>query len=451
MFYAGPPFKLDHGNACHTNFANCVRYSSSGQRAVSVSTDKKIQFYDGATGQPIFDIANAHTGGVYSVAFSPDGKRIATASADKTVKIWDVETQALLQTLSLSADPQIADAQVAVLWTPVNLVTVSLNGNINLFNPVDPEPFPARILQDQQVSITSLLLVKDSHALTLLSGSTDGVVCLRNLNALQTQDAVKLRGTDKKHLSNGSHNGKVVGLALTSTGELASVGWDDRLRFADLTSRAYNDEIPLDGQPCAIVSGGGILVVITNVEIALFRGREKVFALAIASLGYTPTCAALLGEEELAVGGSDSKTRMYTVAASPFSLSEVVVLSSPSPISALAFAPGGGILAVGDVGRNVELFKRDGAAWKPFISGQWVYHTSRITCLAWSPSGERLASGSLDENIYLWTVAAPSKQYQIGYTHTGGVSGLDWIDEQKLVSVGNDHCIVTWNLPPPTL
>jgi WD40 repeat protein len=37
---------------------------------------------------------------------------------------------------------------------------------------------------------------------------------------------------------------------------------------------------------------------------------------------------------------------------------------------------------------------------------------------------------------------------QIPFTHTGGVSGLAWLADGKLVSTGNDGAVVTWNVPP---
>jgi WD40 repeat protein len=43
IFYAGPPFRLDHSNRCHTNFVNCVRFSPDGNHAVSVGADKKVR------------------------------------------------------------------------------------------------------------------------------------------------------------------------------------------------------------------------------------------------------------------------------------------------------------------------------------------------------------------------------------------------------------------------
>ena len=65
--YSGPPFKLDHLNQPHTNFINCVRYSPNGQYIISVSSDKKVQLYDGTTGQPTKEIPNAHDGGAMIV------------------------------------------------------------------------------------------------------------------------------------------------------------------------------------------------------------------------------------------------------------------------------------------------------------------------------------------------------------------------------------------------
>ena len=61
--YNGPPFKLGQLNQPHTNFVNCVRYSPNGQYTISVSSDKKVQLYDGTTGQPTREIPNAHDGG----------------------------------------------------------------------------------------------------------------------------------------------------------------------------------------------------------------------------------------------------------------------------------------------------------------------------------------------------------------------------------------------------
>ena len=94
MFFAGPPFKLDHTNKVHTNYANCVRFSPDGAHAASVGSDKKVVIYDGKTGaveKELVDPAKAqnHQSSITSCAWSPDGARLATCSSDKTVKLCD--------------------------------------------------------------------------------------------------------------------------------------------------------------------------------------------------------------------------------------------------------------------------------------------------------------------------------------------------------------------------
>jgi len=452
FFYAGPPFKLDHSNSQHTNFVNCVRYSPSGHLAAAVSTDKKIQFYNGTTGQPTTDIPQAHDGGVYSVSFSPDGKQLATASADKTVKVWDCDSMQLLRVFAVSEHPQLSDAQMAVLWTAGQLVSVSLNGNINLFDVTSADDKPAKVIQSHQTPITALCLDRASGR--LVTGSADGVVVIRSARALQ--EAFRLQGPDpaRNSICCGLHNGKVAAMALVEDGQvLVSAGWDDMLRFSSPGSGGSwgSEMVPLKGQPCAMSASGDLLAVVTADELVLFRGRRQVSSL---SLGFSPLCVGLREDlQELALGGGDCKTHLYRLSGDALALqiTQIAEIPTRSAVSAVAYSPDGALLAVGDVGRQVEVHSRvEGGAggWVAKVSGQWVDHTSRITCLGWAPAGDRLASGSLDENIYVWTLNKTGGPLQLPYTHAGGVTGVEWLDDTSLISSGNDQCLVTWKLPP---
>lgn len=445
-FYAGPPFQLDHSNSSvHCNFVNCVRFSPDGNKCVSVSSDKKIQMYDGKTGEPNGEVVNAHAGGIYSVAFSPDSAYFITASADKTIKLWNSSDLTCEQTFITSSDPQIGDAQVSVLWNKAFILSVSLNGNINIWNRSNPS-VPERIIQAHQVSITAMKL--DRSSLKLYTGSFDGVICVTDLSENSTSlESKRLIGTDKRNISGGSHIGKVVGISIVDD-LITSVGWDDKIRFGSQSSLTYNLESELLGQPCCIVpsssSTSDLFLVVTNTEIAIYRGTTKVSSTTISTLGFVPTCAALWNEEEVAIGGSDSKTHIYALNDSN-SFILLKTIETRSSVSALAYHPSGEALAIGDEGRQVEVYER--SSWDAKVKGKWVFHSSKITCLSWSLDGQYLASGSLDENIYIWNYMNYNDKIQIPFTHMGGVTGIEWLATNKLVSVGNDHTIVTWNIP----
>lgn len=145
--YQGPPFKMMHSKTPFSNFANCIRYSPDGTLVACVG-HMKLQLFDGNTGEEGNFVDKAHDGTVYSVSWSPDSARLATASADKTVKIWSA---AGLECLVVHAFQNIiGEMQVSVLWTKSRLVSVSLNGNINLLDTEAPGLLGPPI-QDHQV------------------------------------------------------------------------------------------------------------------------------------------------------------------------------------------------------------------------------------------------------------------------------------------------------------
>lgn len=449
IFHTGPPFKLDHSNTTHTNYVNCVKYAPNGSLIVSVSNDKKIQFFDGATGNPTTSIPEAHEGSIYSVAWNPQSTQIATASADKAIKIWEVATLQNLRTLSVSPDPQLGDMQMSLLWNANYLISVSLNGNMNYFTPSTTTTttdstgtgaavalvYPQKVIHSHQVAITSMFY--DRNTSQLFTGSYDGVVCS---HSIETGVIRRMSGQDKKSLTGSAHSGKVTGITL-SEGVLTTVGWDDKMRIADPNTSNFSSHFDLVGQPCGVASSSNssITVIATNKELAAYRGATKLFTLD--KLTYGPTCLDILDDVEVAVGGDDNKTHIYSIAELT-GFTPVTTIDTRTPVSAVAYSPLRDAIAIGDNGRQVEVYDRNG--WTAKIQGRWVAHTSKISTLAWSPNAAFLASGSLDESIYIWSFASPTSQLQLPFSHSGGVTGVAWINDDRLVSTGNDACVITW-------
>jgi WD40 repeat protein len=60
-FYQGPPYKFVKSSAkLHSNYINSVKYSPKGSYFISVSSDKKIAFFDGSTFEMIREKQNCH-------------------------------------------------------------------------------------------------------------------------------------------------------------------------------------------------------------------------------------------------------------------------------------------------------------------------------------------------------------------------------------------------------
>jgi WD40 repeat protein len=232
---------------------------------------------------------------------------------------------------------------------------------------------------------------------------------------------------------------------VTVTGDnVISVGWDDTARTSPLEAPTITTSFPLNGQPvaAATAAGGDVSAVVTLNAIHLFRGAELVGELS--GLAYTPSAVAVLRDEEVAVGATDNKIYIYAIQGNTLSQTAVVT-GHLGPVTALSYSPSGELLGAGDSTRAVNVWER--GSWAARVQGTWVYHTTRVNVLAWSPSGQYLASGSVDEQIIVWNLETPrQKGLTLSFAHKEGVTGLAFLDEERLVSAGNDHCVCIWNL-----
>lgn len=256
----------------------------------------------------------------------------------------------------------------------------------------------------------------------------------------------------EKSVSGAVHAGKITFLNIVGGHTLLSVGFDDKLRFLSLqhaTSTVMDSEVvALHGQPNCIATlpaSSIFFAVSTSTEVALFMNRKQVGQLSLpSSSSFSANCVALASESEVAVGCTDFKTRVYSIS-DDYAFTLLTSIETRSAVMALAYNPSCEHLAVGDNGRQVEVFAR--GTWSPLVTQVWSFHSSRVTCMAWSPSGAYLATGSVDECIIVWDFYSPLKKNIIPFAHSGGVTSLVWTDEENLVSSGNDHTIVTWKIP----
>lgn len=434
--FEGPPFKFKQNNSNqHSNFVNCVRYSPDGAFAVSVGSDKLMCLYDGRSGDVVAQFPPAHTASIYSVAWSPDSTQVLTSSADKSVLLWDVATRSVVTTFAFGGDsPQVKDMQVAVAWCHNHLVSLSLSGDLNMLDVANPS-VPKRVIQAHQGSI--LALATDPVRGRVLTGSYDGVVCAWTL---ATQTATVLTGR--------AHTGKIAGVAATAH-QVASVGWDDHIRFADGPGDAYTASAALNAQPTGVAlsdSDAPLAVVSSNKGVKLLVDGRVVFE--TPEFAWTPSCVALspAGDVVAVGGGDDKKIHLFDVVESSRALVEAgEIVGHLGALTSVAFSPDGTLLAAGDAYREVRVWNV--ATREAVVQGQWVFHSTRVTSVAWAPSGQFVASASLDERIYVWSLANPMAKQSFDFAHKDGATGVRFVAENQLVTVGNDACVNVWQLP----
>jgi len=175
--------------------------------------------------------------------------------------------------------------------------------------------------------------------------------------------------------------------------------------------------------------------------IEIFEAGSNV---ASIPLSYEAVSIAVSPSGEVAVGGQDTKIRLYD----PTVKQEKGTLdSNRAPITALAFSPDSKLIAAGDSSGKIILYN---VAEKIMITGRWAFHSAKINSLAWTADSLHVASASLDTDVYIWSVAKPHKKISIKNAIPGGANTVQWLksgDGKGVVAAaGADPTFKVWEV-----
>ncbi|XP_047171882.1 actin-interacting protein 1-2-like [Vigna umbellata] len=436
-FYDGPPFKFNMSIRDHSNFVNCVRFSPDGSKFITVSSDRKGIIYDGKTGNKLGELSSedGHKGSIYAVSWSPDSKQVLTVSADKSAKIWDIvddgSSGILHKTLSCTESGEVEDMLVGCLWQNDFLLTISLGGTINLYSAKDLDKSPLSI-SGHMKNVTILTLLKRSEKM-LLTSSYDGVI-IRWIPG---------KGYDGKF--DNKQFGLIKLLVAGEDGVIAS-GFDNKVYRVPLEGDNLGPAEILDvgSQPKDLSLALGhpdLAIVAIESGVVLLNGSK---VLSTVKLDFIVTAAALSPDgSEAIVGGQDGKLRIYSVSGDTIT-EQTVLEKHRGAITVIKYSPDVTMFASADLNREAVVWDR---ASKEVKLNNMLFNTARINNLAWSPDSTLVATGSLDTCVIIYEVGKPaSSRRTIKGAHIGGVYGLTFIDQDRVVSSGEDGCVRLWNL-----
>ncbi|KAH8671086.1 WD domain-containing protein [Xylariales sp. PMI_506] len=431
-FLHGAPFKFNNkASGLHKGFVFGTAFSPDGNLLVTVGADKRIQLYDGKTGEPTKSFGEGeHTGSIFAVSWAKDSKKIVTASADQTVRIWDVESGKVTQTWSFGDGVSVGDQQVGVVWPHGRndglIISLNLNGDLIYLN--EGKSTPVKVVQGHNKSITAMGTDSDGNGKTLLTGSFDGRVL--------SWDVSSGVGTV---LDGQSHTNQVTQFS-SSSGRAYSVGWDDTLRIIDESAKTFAGEsLKLSGQPKGVASAEGRVYVATASGVEIYVKDSLAGKLDITDS--QPNTIAAYGSM-VAVGTSSNAVRLYKASDNTLTLS-AEAKNSTAQISTLSFSKDGTYLAAGNISGKIFAYK---TADLSIATDRWSAHTARVTSIAWNEAGTHAVSGALDTSVYVWSLAKPGSRVKSLNAHKDGTNAVAWIGTDKIASTGGDAAVKIWGV-----
>jgi WD40 repeat protein len=436
VFLHGAPFKFATKlGGLHKGYVYGVGFSPDGNQLVSVGADRRIQLYDGKTGEPTHQIGEGeHKGSIFGVSWAEDSKRFVTASADQTVKLWDVEAGKAVQTWRFGGEGtvSISDHQVGIVWpagrSDGTVISLNLAGDLNYL--VEGSQSPRKVVQGHNKSITALGSSGEGKSQTFWTGSFDGRVCSWDVSS----------GIGS--VIDGEPHSNQVTAFQTTAGRAYSVGWDDTLRIADASGKTFLGETSkLSAQPKGLASAEGRIFAVTVSGIDIFS-KDKLVG-NVPTKDFTPTSIAASGSL-VAVGDDANVVHIYTVNGSNKLSPKEELTRSTAQITALAFSPNGSLLAVGNSSGKIVVY--DTSSWD-VKTDRWSAHTARVTSIAWNADGTHAVSGGLDTNVFVWSLKSPGKRVKAPNAHKDGVNDVSWVDGgKKVASTGGDASLKIWDV-----
>jgi RNA polymerase sigma factor (sigma-70 family) len=357
-----------------------VAYAPKGQSLAVGSDAHAVRIWDLSPTSAVERSFGGHRGAVTSIAFSPDGRTLASAGRDEWVHFWDVRTGKQLRR-SFQVPASLLPASPVLAFSPDGKSLAAATDSAALLWDVATGQKRWQIaVRGQQL----LAFSADGKTLFLLQHQHIQRQ-IRQLNALTGRDVRPVRTGPP-----------AVCKALSRDGQLLAWWGQDqpgRNQVAQIQQTSQGKEVSRFG-----------------------KGEKRIWLLAFSSDG--KMLAGVTG-----LPGRDGEQRIVlwsTATGRELSRSPVRIEGS---IAALAFAPGGGLLAsagsdrtvwlwdlntgkevrrfrqhLRDLVRPTEVGSENGQGARRFREG----HLAGVSCLAFAPDGRRLASGGDDGTVFLW-------------------------------------------------
>lgn len=414
VFYTGPPFRFNRTIKDHKNYISCVRYSPDGSLFATCGFDGNIIFYDGKEGT----LKNQYNyeSSITCISFSPDSRMLLASFMSGKVLVINVEDGGVVEEYNFGSEIHLQ--QSGVLWTPKYKLSVSLNGDINYLDGGKID-----IYRSHTTGITCLCKFDSG----IITGDSRGMILARKFDQ-KPYAAYKPGTTEDK-------NPSVIGIAILGSDVYAALD-NKKVVVMNLDDLSVKSEIVLPSSALKIMAVKDFLLVHCSDEVVVIRDNK----IKKVELSVKPTaiCASPDGNE-LAFG--DAGGTLYFADYNGKVLDSVK--NHSGEVCAIAYSNDG--RKVASTAANVrDINVWDRANLKEPIVEDWRFHSQKINRIRFHENGVNLITSANDRAIRMWSLNKKVKsveQYNLFIT-----CDFDFISPGKIVTVGDDGCIRTWDL-----
>ncbi len=410
-----------------------------------------------------------HTGAVVRVAFSPDGRSVVTASRDRTARIWDVDTGAP-RILPL---PHGAGLTWAGFASADLLLTRTLGGEVQAWRAPDGSPAygPFAGLASNNPREGAAAEVAVSPDQQFFAVSTRGSVELRHTADGTTFGAPWVCPARPNQTLFAPDNRRVAILMERGPLLIGDITGSEIRSFALGALAWRRGAWSPDGRLLALANAA-FQVRFFDVENGVLRAEKLLHDDAVLSLRFNaagdrlltcsydgtariwevetgrpalpplrhegPVYCAVLSPDErwVATAGWDGIVRLWNARTGE---ARRDWMRHPRAVRDLAWSPDGSQLVAAGA---------DGAArfWSVPIedSAHWRFrHESAVQSVVFGPHGDRLAVLGLGRDVRICSTT--NSLVSVALPHNVRPTRGAWLDADRLVTLGADHRLRTWD------
>jgi len=318
----------------------------------------------------------------------------------------------------------INNMQVGVVWGASSIVSLSLNGTLNIINPDNLEEYTS--VSGHHAPIHTVVCDKKNKK--FYSCGSDETLIEWELGSSKT-----------RFIEGESPKGIINTIALVGD-HIYSGHADGTIKITAVKDFTFDKEKQkVDGFPLdmAVSHDEKLVLVLTAKGLTTFVNNKLVKFYDVKgepqSFSINPS-----DKTQIVVGGKDKKLRILSLVDD--NLKEVKVIDNvqAATMTKVRFAPCGNLLACSDSQKTIKVF--DTSDWS--VKHEYL-HYSAVSDIDWTSDSKYLLSASLDKDAIVWDLAN-KKELKV-QAHFQGLKCISLMDDNTFITASEDFCLKSWS------